>query len=319
MLAVIAPNSVAALILAKSMEDSAGIRRAHLDAREHQCRRHEAGEPNVEFWGLSASYSMHRRMKPIETVVQKRAQGSSDDESAWCQACMGWVTQLLLRIQAKIPPEWGGPLTEEEMNHRWFQVSNLTCFSPYQVVEWDETHQDLVMLGGSGRSRRGKEVQVRYHRMPDGTIDMTGGQQPGSTLAEQRNRLSVKFDDNVRFLLGIACVRLKEGTLEGRRAAALEYTNCVVLTDKDFWLRIWTEVARVKTLSGDGAPWVTGHRTDEDGIFDEDQITKLSRAGQKTAAILAQHDIYLVEDVACLVDEDIPTLVEPRLSEARLQ
>ena len=139
-------------------------------------------------------------------------------------------------------------------------------------------HEELVMLGGSGRGKRGKEVHVQFYRMPDGTIDTTGGQQPGSTLAPQRNQLSVKFDKDVRFLLGLACVLLPDGTLKGRRAVALEYTNCVVLTEKDFLLRIKTEIARVKALSGDVAPWVTGKRTDGDGIFEEDPVSKLSGA-----------------------------------------
>ena len=233
---------------------------------------------------------------------------------------MAWFTQLLVRIQAKIPAEWGGPLTEEEKKNPWFQVKNLTCFSPYQVVEWDETHQDLVMLGGHGRGKRGKEVQVRFHRMPDSTIDTTGGQQPGSTLAEQRSQLSVKFDKDVRFLLGLACVLLPDGTLEGRRAVALEYTNRVVLTHKDFWFRIQTEIARVKALSGDGAPWVTGKRTNGDGIFDEDPVSKLSGAGEKTAGILAKQDVHLVPHIACLDDEDMLTLAElSGLGEVRLR
>ena len=148
------------------------------------------------------------------TVVQKRGQGSDDPKSAWCQACMGWVTQLLVRTGVDpIPPEWGGPLTEDEKKLPWLQKENLTLFSPHQVAEWDETHQDLVMLGGSGRSQRGKEMQVRYHRMPDGTIDTTGGRQEGSTLAAQRNHLSVKYDTQVRFLLGTASVLLPDGTM----------------------------------------------------------------------------------------------------------
>ena len=48
MLAAIQPGSVAALIIAESMEDGAGIRRAHADAMHWLRRREEAGEENVE-------------------------------------------------------------------------------------------------------------------------------------------------------------------------------------------------------------------------------------------------------------------------------
>ena len=178
-------GSTAAEIIAESMTDGAGIRRAHSDAMDWLRRRHESGEENVPYWGVSASYECYRRMNPTVTIVQKRAQGSSDPNSAWCQACMGWATQLLVRSlwDREIPDEWGGPLTEEERKLPWFQLENLTRISPYQVAEFDKTHQDLVMLGGTGRSNRGTEVQVRFHRMPDGTVDHTGGQQDGSTLA----------------------------------------------------------------------------------------------------------------------------------------
>ena len=78
--------------------------------------------------------------------------------------------------------------------------------------------------------------------MPDSTIDTTGGRQEGSTLGQQRNRLSVKYDTQVRFLLGTAVVLLPDGTVEGRRCAALEYTDRFVLTHEEFSVRIKTEI-----------------------------------------------------------------------------
>ena len=53
------------------------------------------------------------------TVVQKKVQGGRDIKLAWCQACMGWVTQLIVRIQQGIPEEWGGPPTPEELLKPW--------------------------------------------------------------------------------------------------------------------------------------------------------------------------------------------------------
>ena len=66
-----------------------------------------------------------------------------------------------------------------------YKVYYTLC--PYQVVEWDETHQHRVIMCGVGRSAMGKETQVRFHRMPDGTVDTIGGQQEDSTLVEKRN------------------------------------------------------------------------------------------------------------------------------------
>ena len=98
-------GSVAAAIIAESMEDGAGIRRAHLDVLDWLYQRVESGKQDVQWWGLSATYSCYLRMNPTVTVVQKRAQGSDDPESAWCQAFKGWATQLLLRTQQNIPEE----------------------------------------------------------------------------------------------------------------------------------------------------------------------------------------------------------------------
>ena len=103
---------------------------------------------------------------------------------------------------------------------------------------------------------------------------------------------------------------LPDGTVEGRRAKAFEYTDRCVLTQKDFELRIKTEIARVRSLQGDGAPWVTGHRTQEDGIFEEDPLTKLSGVGNKTAEILAKYEVKLVVDAALLGDDDIQILCD---------
>ena len=137
----------------------------------------------MPYWGLSATYACYLRLQPVVTVVQKRLQVSEDPDSIWCQACMVWVTQLMARMEMDIPEKWGGQLTEEELALPWFQLENLTVFSPHQVVDWDETHQDIVQLGGAGRSVRGNETQIRFYRMPNGTIDLTSRKQEGSTLA----------------------------------------------------------------------------------------------------------------------------------------
>ena len=92
-------------------------------------------------------------------------------------------------------------------------MANLTTFSPRQVVDWDETHQDLVMPGASGRSARGTKYQVRFHRKPDGSINTTGGKQEGSTLDERKYCLLVKYEKHIRFLLGTSSVLLLDGTL----------------------------------------------------------------------------------------------------------
>ena len=69
LLASIQLNSVAAHIIAESMEDSAGIRRVHSDVCDWLRRRRESGEENVPYWGLSATYACYLHLKPVVTVV----------------------------------------------------------------------------------------------------------------------------------------------------------------------------------------------------------------------------------------------------------
>lgn len=83
MMAAIELGSVASEIIAESMEDGAGSRRAHEDVCDWLRRRHESGEEDVPHWGPSATYSCYLRMKPVVTVVLKRAQGSDDEKSVW--------------------------------------------------------------------------------------------------------------------------------------------------------------------------------------------------------------------------------------------
>ena len=58
------------------------------------------------------------------------------------------------------------------------------------------------------------------------------------------------------------------------------------------------EIARVRKLTGDGAPWVTGRRTEEDGVFDEDPVSELKGIGDEKAKILNNQDVFKVSDVA---------------------
>ena len=90
MLVAIPLDSPLARIISEAMEDGNGIRRAHADVMDCLRCRNNGGELNVLWWGLSSTYSCFLRMSPTVTVVQKRAQGSDDPQSAWCQACMAW-------------------------------------------------------------------------------------------------------------------------------------------------------------------------------------------------------------------------------------
>ena len=89
MIATIPLDSPAAKIIANAMESGASIRQARDEVEDWLRRRHESGEINVQRLGPSATYSCYLCTNPTVTVVQKRAQGSDDPDSAWCKACLG--------------------------------------------------------------------------------------------------------------------------------------------------------------------------------------------------------------------------------------
>ena len=64
------------------------------------------------------------------------------------------------------------------------------------------------------------------------------------------------------------------------------HTGHVVLTHKDFLLCQQMEIARMRSLTRDGLPWMTGRRTKEDGIFEEDPVTPLYSIKDNKARIL---------------------------------
>ena len=57
----------------------------------------------------------------------------------------------------------GYTTTNEDTGQCTHQVGSTI----HQFVKWDKTHQDLLMLGDSRRSKRGKEVQVLFNCIPD--------------------------------------------------------------------------------------------------------------------------------------------------------
>ena len=61
--------------------------------------------------------------------------------------------------------------------------------------------------------------------MTNGSVDVTGGEQEGSKMADRKYRLLVKYKQQVRYLLGPGAVLLPDGTVEGRRAPLKEYTD----------------------------------------------------------------------------------------------
>ena len=93
--------------------------------------------------------------------------------------------------------------------------------------------------------------------------------------------------------------------------AALEYTERWVCMHEDFHVHRQTKMVHVQSLPCDGAPWVAGRRTKEDGIFAEDDVIELSGIGEETREKLNRvGSVKKVEHLAGLYDDDLKMLAE---------
>ena len=136
-----------------------------------------------------------------------------------------------------------------------------------QIAFWDETHKKEA-IGSAGHDGVSARMQVQFKRDAEGRLDANG------TLADAKSIICVKYSDESRFSFGVAKVCRADGEIEGRRCEAFNYTGKWLHTIKSFAEKRAQEIARVKSLPGHGAPWVTGRRPDG-LLFHDDSITSL--------------------------------------------
>lgn len=168
------------------------------------------------------------------------------------------VTQFLIRCRELDPKEatefvWGVGLKDDTMVPDCFNPAKLGSIDIEGVTHWDEIHVKPI-VGGRGHSSRSARVQIRYPRDASGKLDASG--ELGPRLVQKK--FKYKPHEN-RYAFGCAMVRQDE-QLDGKRLPLFDYSgqNIVSITQ---WLDDEKqEMARVRALAGDGAPWITGKR-----------------------------------------------------------
>ena len=67
--------------------------------------------------------------------------------------------------------------------------------------------------------------------------------------------MRVKYKDEMRFALGVALTQKeKDGPVEGKRCAMVDYTGKVIIPEKEENRRIKEEIKRVKSLTSRREP-----------------------------------------------------------------
>jgi hypothetical protein len=86
--------------------------------------------------GISAVRNTVKRLRPVIRSVRKRKQGNKDKNSPWAKARLGWVTQILVRMQKHvfIPEEDCNKFLELTATPEYFDAAKLPKLSLFQIA-----------------------------------------------------------------------------------------------------------------------------------------------------------------------------------------
>ena len=118
--------------------------------------------------------------------------------------------------------------------------------------------------------------------------------------------MKVKFDNEVRLSLGVAMVKLIDGTVVGLRAKPFVYSSKILLSIKDHNLRRKTEMDRVKNLQGNNSHWIVGIRNGS--IYENDDLIMLKDLGGVKQKKLFEMGILNVGEMKTISCDEIDNL-----------
>ena len=86
------------------------------------------------------------------------------------------------------------------------------------------------------------------------------------------------------------------------------YTGRVILTHKDYKLRIDSEIKRVKKLKFGGQWVLNSNKNQEYDIYSDDTVEKIPGIGDVTKRKMHVNDVYTVKDLIDLTEEMIDNI-----------
>jgi hypothetical protein len=276
-------DSMEMQIAADAIEGNLGYTQATFQVNEYRTAVVvPAGTPPLIHVGRSAVVSAMRRLKPTITKILDSKQGSDDETQPWAKARLGFSAQLLIRcgkISEMKAWEWVERPTPEQLSKPelippYFQLPNIGgLIEPNQIAWWDECHKKPI-IGGHGHDTAGCRTQTRFLRDAEGKLD------PSGSLGDRLTQLKVKYAaEESRYSYGVAMiptVGLDGVSVDvGTRLVEFDYSGKWVRLESAMDVLIDDEIARVKKLDGDGAPWVVGKRLKDGSLFLEDSVDHL--------------------------------------------
>ena len=132
------------------------------------------------------------------------------------------------------PLQHSEPISKrQEIKDEYFDINQLPSLTPYQVVFFDETHS--VCEISNTTKAQGQDVVYRFLRDENGKLDPNGSYHDCDPL-----ELKVKYEKEVRLMLGVAMVKYPSGEVEGKRVKEFDYTEQTIVTEKE-WIRSLNE------------------------------------------------------------------------------
>lgn len=228
--------------------------------------------------GRSTIRNTMLRMKPDVSAITKRPQGNQDPASAFCQANYRWATQILIMF---------GELTQEQVpedfkvNGEWpkcFQVEHIRKVVLPNVTWFDEAHKKQRV----GKIKNGKKVQTRFPRNEAGEFD------PNGTYLPKGYELGMKYAKEARFMYGCTLELENDGSAKldsagkplGKTLPIFEYSETMIVTNKD-WLKLFWQTVKAPNALSKGGQWIENMR--EPGvIYSRDPVNALRDIGSTT-------------------------------------
>jgi hypothetical protein len=138
---------------------------------------------------------------------------------------------------------------------------------------------------------------MRFRRNADGKLDNNG------MLAPKGYEVGMKFAKEARFMLGCALEfdangnkKLSEaGKPVGKTLPLFEYTESMVVTNRDWEKVFWQAVKAPKEIKTAKAPWVENMRA-LNVVYTVDLVDSLPKIGIIFKTVLADYNVITVED-----------------------
>jgi hypothetical protein len=125
--------------------------------------------------------------------------------------------------------------------------------------------------------------------------DADGMYMEDGVVADQADRLHMKYSEQGRFDVGVAAVKLTDGSTKGRRCLTYDYTGKNVITISTDECIVKAEIAHVRALTGLVGGWIVDNRVEGerwDGNFLKH--TKGIGVGKARYEILFSHGVDTV-------------------------